>query len=244
MLAIIALAAVVSGLVQGLTGFGAGIVLIVALSSFFDVVEAAGVAQAICLVVILLMFWRYRSYVSVRKVVPPLALFLAASWITVLIAQSSDQDVLKALLGVFLIVFALYKLFWANGEQKPLSLPVKMVCVVLAGICDGLFGIGGPPMVIYYTATTDGAEEYLGTLQAFFTVTTTCSLVFRLSSGALTVSALPTIGVGIVFVTVGLGVANRLVSRLDDAAIRRLTYGFMGVAGLYYAVSAAMVLLA
>ena len=240
---IISLMAFVAGLVQGLTGFGAGIILMVALPSFFDVVEAAGVSQAICLVIVFLMFWRYRSHVSARKVVPPLVLFLAVSWTTILVAQSSDQDVLKILLGAFLVVFSLYKLFWASGEQKPLSLPAKAVCIALAGLCDGLFGIGGPPMVIYYAANTESTEEYLGTLQAFFLVTTISSLVFRLSRGALTMAALPTVAVGIVCVVAGLTVANHLVSRLDDAVMRRLTYAFMGVAGVYYVVSAAMALL-
>lgn len=242
MLALVAAMAFVAGLVQGVTGFGAGIVLMVVLPSLFSVVQAAGISQATCVVLIVAMLWRYRASVSWGKVAAPVLLFLAASWSSMLLAKSVDQNLMKLILGIFLVALAVYSLGFQRSDSGELSLPVSLFCIVFSGVCDGMFGIGGPLMVVYYLSKTGSKEEYLGTLQAFFGICTGASFVFRLVQGLLPVSALPVIGLGAVFVISGLAVANRVVVRLDAAMVRKLTYVVIGLAGLYNAGVSALAL--
>ena len=241
--AAIALTAIVAGLVQAVTGFGAGIVLMVVLPQFFTVVQGAGISQSICLVLVLSMAWHYRAHINFKLVLPPAILFVVISYTALQFAQMVPQNLMKLLLGVFLVLLAGYFLFIKKGETGRLSLPAQIGCVVVSALCDGLFGIGGPLMVVYYLSCTEDTDEYLGTLQAFFALCTVCNVCVRIANGVLVASMLPVILAGMAGVVAGMLVGNRVVARLKPDAIRQATYIVIGLAGAYNALSAALALL-
>lgn len=224
-------AAVAGGLVQGVTGFGAGIVLMLVLPFAFAVSEAAGVAGMVSLVLTASVAWRYRAHIDVRAIVAPAVLYIAASAASIVVERGIDQELMKGALGVFLIVLAAYFLSGKGDGFRPEGV-VAVLCVVVSGACDGLFGIGGPLMVVYYLSRTDGVEEYLGTIQTFFMVTLAAAAVVRLASGVLTVEHVPLAAVCAVGVLAGSAAASRLVGRLDAGLVRRITYVVIGLAGL------------
>ena len=95
----------------------------------------------------------------------------------------------------------------------------------------GLFGIGGPPMVLYYLAAMDSKEEYLGTIQAFFCLTGFYTLAMRILKGYYTLDlALPTL-IGIAGILLGMLAGNRLQARINGVMMRKLVYAFLGVTG-------------
>lgn len=235
-MALVLLAAVAAGLIQGVTGFGAGIVLMVVLPQLFPVVQSAGMSQAITVVLTVVMAWHYRKHINVRKIVAPAVLFIACSWTSLLFANAVDQTVMKLILGVFLVLLAGYFLFVQQGEVERLGMAASLFCIAFSGVCDGMFGIGGPLMVVYYLFKTADKEEYLGTIQAFFFICVTAGLGMRLYTGALDLALWPMIAAGACCVLVGLAVANRVVEKLNDALVRKLTYWVIGLAGAYNAV--------
>lgn len=231
--------AVAGGLVQGFTGFGAGIVMMLALPFAFAVSEAAGITGVVSLVLTLSMTWRYRDHVNPRAIVGPAVLYIAASWVSILVAQQADQDVMKGVLGVFLVALAAYFLSGAGDGFRPEG-AVALLCIVISGVCDGLFGIGGPLMVVYYLTRTDGVEEYLGTIQPFFAVTLAAATVVRVANGVLVLDDIPLALLCGAGVLIGSAVASRLLSRTDPALVRKATYAVIGIAG---AINVAEVLL-
>ena len=68
---------------------------------------------------------------------------------------------------------------------------VTVVCGLLAGVCGGLFSIGGPIMAIYYIAATDSRESDLANAQANFAVNNVTSITTRVLSGYYTLDLLP-----------------------------------------------------
>ena len=62
------LAAVVAGIVQGVTGFGAGIVMMMILPSLFNnIPQSAGVSTAICSILCIQMAYMYRKHIDIKK---------------------------------------------------------------------------------------------------------------------------------------------------------------------------------
>lgn len=226
-----ALPAFAGGLIQGVTGFGAGVVMMMFLPLVFPVTQAAGISSAICFAVTVSMAWRYRSYVNVRSIVGPAILYLATSSVCIVVAQGIDQSLMKIVLGVFLVVLACYFLLQRTSTFRTTGL-VAVACIVISGMCDGLFGIGGPLMVVYFMTRTESTEEYLGTLQWFLLVNVVYSTLFRLAGGVITAEHAPVIAAGMVGVLAGLAIANRIVAGLDGDRIRALTYGVIGLSGV------------
>ncbi len=229
---IIGLVAIMSGIVQGITGFGGGIVLMMILPTLFMIPVAAGLSSAICLILCFMMCYRYRHSIHYKKALLPCVLCLTVSSFAITYAVNINQDLLKKMLGVFLIVLSLYYLFFAKDKSGKLGLFASLLCLTVSSVCDGLFGIGGPLMVIYYLSQTSSKEEYLGTIQCFFFVKGVYVTVYRTMSGILTLELIPVILCGMVGIVLGLNIANRIVDRIDGTLVRKLTYVMLGISGI------------
>jgi len=228
-----AVAALAAGVVQGVTGFGAGIVLMMVLPFYFALPQSAGIAAAVCIILCVLMAARYREYVKWHEAILPSVLYIAVCTATIHFAVSANQDLLKKFFGVFLLLLAAYYLFFKkSADNKKLSLPVSLVCIIISAVCDGLFGIGGPLMVIYFLNKTESPQEYLGTLQVFFLINSVYNTAFRFYEGILSAEHFSCIGAGIIGITAGVFVAGKVVDKLNADAIRKLTYAMIGVSGV------------
>ncbi|MGN1182892.1 MAG: sulfite exporter TauE/SafE family protein, partial [Faecalibacillus sp.] len=219
------------GLIQGVTGFGAGIVLMMFLPIRFSVIHSAGLSGIICLVLCLAMVYRYRHTISYKKVLLPAILYLFVSSISILFAKSVNQNIMKLVLGIFLIVLAIYFLLFSNNKDVEPKGIYALLCISISGVCDGLFGIGGPLMVIYFLAKTKTKEEYLGTIQFFFFVNLLYSSLFRIWNGIITVSLMNHIIFGMIGIIIGFMIANQIVDRLNADFIKKLTYILIGICG-------------
>lgn len=229
--------AFLAGIVQGVTGFGAGIVMMMVFPFLFNVPQAAGLSSAIGTALCLLMVFRYRKYVQFKNLVAPALLFMIVSSLTIHYSTMVNEFVLRLLFGIFLTCLAIYFLFFAKQKVMEVKLPLAIVFIVLSGIFSGLFGIGGPLMVIYFLSKIDSKEQYLGTIQTFFLMIAGYGTAFRIYSGILSFEHLPYIGLGMLGVLGGVNVAHKLVERIDGDKIRQLTYILIAFSGLYNIIS-------
>lgn len=227
----ICLIALCGGILQGVTGFGAGVVMMMVLPSFFPLNQAAGVSCAIAIVLCLSVAVRYRSYIQVKKVIWPAILYVAVSSISITFSTMVDQAVMKKVFGVFMILLSAYYLFLNKNQEKKLGLLTSMVFIAVSGACDGLFGIGGPLMVVYFLGQTSSKEEYLGSIQTMFLVNLVYGTFLRMYNHILTPLHLPYIGMGMVCILVGFVIANRIVDRLNGEKIKKITYVVIGISG-------------
>ncbi len=232
MLLVIMAMAFCGGLIQGMTGFGSVIVMMLVLPTLFMVPQAAGISSAIELLLCCLMAYQYRKFVNFKKALTPAFLYLGVSSFSALYSMKVNQALMLKVLGVFLILLSIYFLFFSTKEKKPLSLPLSIACLVGAGMCDGLFGIGGPLMVLYFLTQTTSTEEYLGSIQAFFMVSSIYMAIFRFISGILNISHIPYILCGMVGIFLGLQVANKIVDRVNGELLKKFTYVMIGIAGI------------
>ena len=136
-LLLVLIPAVCAGLVQGVTGFGAGFVMMIFLPMIFPVVASAGISQSICLVLTLMMFLRYRKYANLKLIAWPAVIFLVISSICMQFSQYVNQNLMKLILGIFLLT-VLYAVGFRfmNG-----LLPFDAISYILIGIVGVLSGL-------------------------------------------------------------------------------------------------------
>ena len=230
----ILLIAVIAGVVQGVTGFGAGIVMMMVLPMFFELLgTAAGVSTAICLVLIIMMVYNYREFVDFKKIIPPACLYVVVSSCVIVLSKYINQAIMKKVFGVFLVLLCVYYLFInKSNDRKQLHPVVKVLFIVISAACDGLFGIGGPLMVIYFLSTTHSTHEYLGNIQAFFMINCIYNTCFRFYNGIIGLQHLPYFAIGWIGILTGGFVAGKVVDKLDTVLLQKLTYIMIGIAGI------------
>ncbi len=227
-----ALAGLAAGIIQGVTGFGAVIVLMLFLPMFYPLNISVGISGAIALANAASMTWTYRKSIDWKKVLLPALVNVLFCTLGTYASLNIDQRPIKKVFGAFLIVLAVYFLFFSKNKKLDLKLPVAFLLMVGAGLCEGFFGIGGPLMVIYFLSRTSGKEEYLASLSSYFMLTGIVNTGVRFVSGVLTAQLLPILMTGVLFILVGSFIAKKIVGKLDTDKVRTLTYIMIGVAGV------------
>jgi len=106
------------------------------------------------------------------------------------------------------------------------------VCIIISGACDGLFGIGGPLMVLYFMSMTHSTHAYLGTIQLFFWINSLYNTAFRFYRGVLLPEHLIFIACGMIGILIGGAAAGKIVDRLNIETMRKLIYVMIGISGV------------
>lgn len=103
----------IAGLLQGLTGFGAGIILMLYLPYLYPVIQCSGIIGIICLFLSLIMALQYRKFIELKKVLIPLSIYILISTITIVIGPSLNSSYLKKrIISLFYFIkflFSFYK---------------------------------------------------------------------------------------------------------------------------------------
>jgi len=224
-----------AGVVQGVTGFGGGIITMLIFPHFFPIPLGAGITGSLGIALCGSMAIRYRKELNVKMAVLPAILYNIVSSFIISFSLVVDQVIIKKIFGVFLVLLCVYYLFISKSVQnRKLGIAVSIICIMISGACDGLFGIGGPLMVLYFMSMTNSTHAYLGTMQLFFWVNSTYNTIFRFYKGILLPEHLVFIAFGAAGILVGGAIAGKVVDRLNIDTMRKLIYLMMGVSGVIY----------
>lgn len=223
-----------AGLVQGLTGFGAAIVMMIFLPPLFPIAQSAAVAGVIMATSVLTLVWRNRHHIDLRQIIVPLVVYASVAAYSVHLGQVLDIQLLRRLLGALLLALALYFSFSKHAATQSYSWWLAGLFMIVSGFFNGLFGIGGPLMALYFLSLANTTADYLGNLQAFFFIDVIYISTVRTLNGILTPVLIPHILIGMLGAVIGTVIAARILPRLPMMVVRRLIYLFIGLSGGYY----------
>ena len=238
-LAGIAIATLVAFVVRGLSGFGSSMIGIGSLSLLLppaQVVPAFLAIELLTTVNLLPGVWRQIDWRSLRWVIAGCAL---ATPLGLLLLAGLDPNPMRLFVSACLLVIALLMLSGAAQRLAPRQTPGPLGALLVgaaSGVLNGAAGIGGPPAIVFYFATT-GTAVSRASLIAFFLFTDVYALAWAGGTGLLSTAAWPLIVLALPFSLLGIWLGQRGFQRLDDARLRRLIWGLLvglgavGVAG-------------
>ncbi|KHD46098.1 sulfite exporter TauE/SafE family protein [Streptococcus hongkongensis] len=227
----IIMAALLAGFIQGVTGFGAGIVLMSVLPYLLLLPKAAALTNAVAVSLTIIMVYHYRKYIRFKLIVWPTLFYIVGSSLAIHLSKSLDINFLKIIFAIFLIALVFYFSTFSQKITISANFLSMFLCGFVSGICDGLFAIGGPLMVLFFLAVTENQRDYLANLQVVFLISGSYNLIFRAAQGILTLDLLLLSLVGIAAIIIGLLIANRIVDRLDAKMLQQMTYLLIAVSG-------------
>ena len=152
-----------AALLQSSCGFGFGIFVMMffpfLLPSYGMSITISGMLSVVTSAVALL---KCRKHVAWKKLLIPMAAFLLTSALATVIAAGASSSLMKRLLGGALILLSGYFLFFNQTFHIRATPVTGLIAGGVSGMLGGLFGMAGPPIVIYLLAGTDTKEEYSG----------------------------------------------------------------------------------
>ena len=223
-----------AGLVQGLTGFGAAIVMMIFLPQLFPIAQSAAVAGVIMAASVITLVWRYHQHIHFRQIIVPFIVYASVAAYSVHLGQVLDVQLLRRGLGALLVSLAGYFSLSKRAANQTYPWWLAGLFMIISGFFNGLFGIGGPLMALYFLALADTTADYLGNLQTFFLIDVVYISTVRVLNGILTPVLLPHIMIGMVGAVIGTALAARILPRLPMTTVRHLIYLFIGLSGGYY----------
>lgn len=229
---IVALAALAAGAVQTVTGFGAAVIMMLALPRIFGVVTASAVSTSICVALSGSLTWKFRHKTDYKFIALPTMVFGICGIVIINLIRSLDLHMVGVLFGTFLLALSIYNLAFAKNASLRPTRAVILACSAMSGLFSGLFSIGGPMMALCFLPCAEDHEQYVGNMQTLFVITNLINITARIANGLYTVNLLPYTVVGAVFILAGKEFGLRFARRLNIEVIRKAIYVFVGISGV------------
>ncbi len=159
----------IATLIRSAIGFGEALIAVPLLALRLPIEISAPLAALISITIALIVVvqdWRKIHLHSTGWLIFA-TLFGIPLGLTLL--TSSHQRLVKAMLALVIIAFAVYSLI---GEKPPQltrdSKPWLLGCGFTAGVLGGAYGMNGPPLAIYGAMRRWTAQQFRATLQGYF----------------------------------------------------------------------------
>jgi len=234
---LIALITLGASYIQSVTGFGFGIFAMIFLPSLLLYTEANAVSTLLSgLTSVAVVVVMYRK-ISWKNLVFPAIGCLLSTYFAVSFIKSQKNETMTLLLGIALFVLSLYFFFFSDKIKIKPTWYAGLIAGIASGVLNGMFSIGGPPVVIYYMQSEESSERYLATISAYFVFSGIISVATKLSAGFFTVQAWIAVAVGIAGMLHGAFVGKRTRDRIKPQMIKKAVYGFMAISGIFNVVT-------
>ena len=159
----------VATLIRSAFGFGEALIAVPLLAFVIPLEVAAPLAVLISITiaaVVVLQDWKHIHLRSTAWLVMSTVLGIPLG---LLLLTSAHQRLLKAALGVIIVLFAAYSLLGRKSLRLGRdSRGWLFACGFFAGVLGGAYGMNGPPLAIYGTMRRWSAQHFRATLQGYF----------------------------------------------------------------------------
>lgn len=224
--------------IQRVSGFGFGIFIMTMLPflmpSYGEATTLSGLLASVTSTLIISRMWRHIKW---RTLLPILITFLIVSYFAVEFVAYAHEQFLKKILGAMLIIASIYFFFFSKKIHLRPTLPVQISMGTLSGLMGGLFGMQGPPAVLYFLTSSKTKEEYIALAQSYFLIGNICMTVFRARNGFLTYHVISFWAIGLGAVLIGTWIGSKTFERLSAERLRKIVYSYMAISGLLAMIS-------
>ena len=221
--------------VQRTIGFGFGIFIMTALPflmpSYGEAVTLSGLLSLTSAAVVM---FRYLKYVTWKRFLPIVASFVIFSTLAISLLDKIEGQAMRIILGIVLIVISLYFSFFKEKLQKIIR-PTsgwQLGAGAASGVMGGLFGMHGPPVVLYLVASEPDKDHYMGMIQTYAFVTNVTMLAVRAWNGYVTHTVGTTYLYGLAGLTIGVLAGNWAYSRIPNRIFTYVVYAYIAFSGL------------
>lgn len=156
--------------IKGIAGFGPSLIVIPVFSLFIDIKDAviiAALADVLSSFVLVV-----RGYQTIKwKIFKRVGIgLLTGTIIGVSLFKVSNTDLLKKILGIFILIYIFLPFITKKLSKKKFKKQSGVIFGFVGGICGGMINTNGPPVVIYISRIIKDRIYIRSTLAALFLV--------------------------------------------------------------------------
>ncbi|KGA99189.1 hypothetical protein AJ85_13365 [Alkalihalobacillus alcalophilus ATCC 27647 = CGMCC 1.3604] len=213
----------VGSFIQGVSGFGFGLIAMGLLPYLFTLKDSTLLVMALTVFLTLrILISHYRALDLKGLMLILMAAIVGRVGGFFVLTNFGELDILKSWLGFVLLAMVVYMLL-NKKPQKVNQQPSKILTVtlgVVGGFVGGVFAVGGPFFVFYFLMVYADKLKYNANLQAVFFVTSILTVTAHGFNGDFHSSFFVYFAVGLVAVLLGVSLGIRSFSKLPANTIR------------------------
>jgi uncharacterized membrane protein YfcA len=215
-----------SAFVQGLTGFGIGIFMMLFLPYVFSYQTAVAITVVCAIVMSCVLVYKTRENVEIKKILPVVIPVVIMQIISTYFLFVLSNDVLTIALVIILLLFA--GLFTLSDRRRQIkaSVPNSILAGCVTGVCN-MLGMSGPPLGYYYHSIFKDNIRYLANLQATLLITLTILLVQHIIKGNITLMTFEYSVIASVVCVIVLFPALKVFKKLDRSKLTKIIIVFL-----------------
>jgi uncharacterized membrane protein YfcA len=142
---------------------------------FLDMKLVVAVSASFTMLCGYLLFFTFQTKKWVRKDIILMLIIggLIGTIVGTYMLASYKSDILKKVLGIFIMAYALKMLFWNKKTDRKLKSYIGIIAGFFGGILGGLFSTGGPPVVVYLDNIINDKKVFRATIIFYFLIVNT-----------------------------------------------------------------------
>lgn len=217
-----------AAIVRGYSGFGFSLLAITALSLLYApavIIPSVFLLEIAASIHLLPGLWREIHW---RSLVPLVIGTGIGTPIGLTFLTSVPAAPMQIALGLF--VFAVTCLLWIGFALK--TMPgniISSTAGLAAGVANGAFGIGGPPVILFYFASPAGNIVGRATLVAYFLMTDAIGLAFLSRENLVTIDVLLRTLIFLPALLAGVWLGARSFKNADPLVFRKWVLALLGL---------------
>lgn len=221
----------IGGLVQGFSGFGAGMVIGPVAAALYSPQSAVVILFVVGTLPMIPLVVGALGKVQLREILPILVGFGLTMPLGVWFLKTGDTTVLRWFISItiLLAVAVLWSGWRYTGPRNP---AVNVGVGAASGFLGGAASIAGPPVILYWMALRTGSGHVRANLIVFLTLSAVFTALGLVVSGIVTTDRLARgIACSPVFIA-ALFIGARLFGLASDSTYRRIAYTIVTLAAV------------
>ena len=219
-----------AAIVRGFSGFGFSLLAVTSLSLLLpaqEVVPSIFMLEVAASLHLLPGIWKDVHW---KSLVPLIIGCLIATPLGVYLLAHAPQAPMQIALGIFVLVAVAMMALGYVMKSMPNPLTSTLVGAA-SGFCNGAFGIGGPPVILFYFASPAGHIAGRASVIAFFLATDLIGLMFQAGEGLVTKDAFIRALIFLPALLLGVWLGSRGFKSANQETFRKVVLAIMALLG-------------
>lgn len=217
---------------QGVAGFGSALTALPLLAILLDIKTVIPLVGLFSLSITFLLFVQLLKYLEWKRIYSLIAGAILGIPIGVFFLKRLDKDTIQWTLGIILILYAIYGLFFKsskNGMREGWAYFYGF----LAGCLGGALSAPGPPVVVYTSLQSWSKDRIKATLQGFLFVSYVTAVFAQAVSGVTTVTVLRFYLISLPVLILGTYGGSYCYGKISEEWYRRIMLILLALLGAF-----------
>jgi uncharacterized membrane protein YfcA len=220
-----------AALLQGISGFGSGLLAVPILALWFPISVLTPALSVINIIVGGWIYWKNREAARPSQWKWLILSGVIASLISGSLLLTVNEQLIKLILGFVILAVAL---ILASGKQLPTAehAPGHIAVGTGSGLLNGLMTLGGPPIVLFLANARIPKQQFRATLSLFFCCIAIANVANFSRQSIYAEPHLYLILTLLPCALIGASVGHRLQHQVSERRFRQFTLVLMILSGL------------